>query len=102
MGPLANGIAAVLEIVLNMIQLLVIASIIVSWVGADQNNQFVRIIQSMTEPLFRPLRKFTKALPGPIDWAPMILLLLIVFIQVGVIPYIRMMGTSGSPMGIPG
>lgn len=101
-GPFANGIAAVIEIILNMVQLLVIASIIMSWVSADPNNQFVRMIHAMTEPLYRPLRKMTKGLPGPIDWAPMILLLIIVFIQVGVLPYIRMLGAPGGAVGIPG
>jgi YggT family protein len=93
-GPLANGIAMVVDIVLNMMQLLIVASIIISWVGADPNNQIVTAIRTMTEPLFRPIRKLTKSFPGPIDWAPMILMLIIVFIQVGVVPYIRLAGTA--------
>lgn len=93
-GPLANGVAMVVDIVLNMMQLLIVASIIISWVGADPNNQIVTAIRTMTEPMFRPIRKLTKSFPGPIDWAPMILMLIIVFIQVGVVPYIRLAGTA--------
>jgi YggT family protein len=93
-GPLANGIAMVVDIILNMMQLLIVASIIISWVGADPNNQIVTAIRTMTEPMFRPIRKLTKSFPGPIDWAPMILMLIIVFLQVGVVPYIRLAGTA--------
>ena len=93
-GPMANGVATVVDIILNMIQLLIVASIIISWVGADPNNQIVTAIRTMTEPMFRPLRKLTKSFPGPIDWAPMILMLIIVFLQVGVVPYIRMAGNA--------
>lgn len=93
-GPLANGVAMVVDIILNMMQLLIVASIIISWVGADPNNQIVTAIRTMTEPMFRPIRKLTKNFPGPLDWAPMILMLIIVFIQVGVVPYIRLAGTA--------
>ena len=96
LGPLADGLAKVIDIVLNMVQLLILASVLMSWVGADANNQIVRMVQNLTEPLFRPIRRLTKNLPGPIDWAPMVLLLLIVFASYGIVPYIRMLG-GGAP-----
>lgn len=103
LGPLADGIAKVLELVLNMIQLLIIASVIISWVNADPNNSLVRAIQSMTEPMFRPFRRLTRNVPGPFDFAPLIVLLLTVFLLNGVIPYIRMLGGSAvSGPGFPG
>lgn len=92
MGPLADGIATILDLVLNMIQLMVLASIIISWVGADPSNQIVTAIRAMTEPLYKPIRKMTANFPGPLDWAPMILLLVVIFIQRGLVPYIRMLG----------
>ena len=93
-GPLANGVAMVVDIILNMMQLLIVASIIISWVGADPNNQIVTAIRTITEPMFKPIRKLTRNFPGPLDWAPMILMLIIVFVQVGVVPYIRLLGTA--------
>ncbi len=95
-GSFAEGIASVLDLILNMALLLIMASIIISWVGGDPSNQLVSAIRSMTEPLFRPLRKLTQSFPGPIDWAPMILMLIIVFLQKGVVPMIRMLGTGAA------
>lgn len=94
LGPLAQGIVAVLQIVLNMIQVLILASIIISWVNADPSNQIVSMIRSMTEPLYRPIRRLTRNLPGPFDWAPLILMLLVVFVDRGILPYILMLGGS--------
>jgi len=99
LGPLADGIAHVLEIVLNMVQLLVIASFIISWVGADPNNQIVVMITNLTEPMYRPIRRFTRKLPGPLDWSPMIVLLITIFLMYGVIPYIRMLGGTSVAAG---
>lgn len=79
-AALANGLAGVLSLILNMVQLLVIASIIVSWVG-DPNNQIVRMINQLTDPIYRPIRKFTSRLPGPFDWAPLVVIAIVVFIE---------------------
>jgi YggT family protein len=99
-APLTGAIATIAELILNMVQLLVIASVIISWVGADPNNQIVRMIHSLTEPMYRPLRRLTRNLPGPIDWAPMLVLLIVIFLMVGVVPYIRMLG-GAAPMTAP-
>jgi YggT family protein len=94
-GPIADAIARILEVILNLIQVLVIASVLISWVGGDPGNQVVGVVRNLTEPLYRPLRRLTRNLPGPIDWAPMIVLLLVMFVQYGIIPYIRMEGRVG-------
>ncbi len=101
LGPLADGIAKILEYILNFIQLLIVASMLISWVGADPNNQIVRMIQAMTEPLFRPFRRLTRRLPaGPLDWAPTICFLVVIFLHTVLVPYIRMLGGPGQ--AVPG
>ncbi len=93
-ASLANGLAGVLSLILNMVQLLVIASIIVSWVG-DPGNQIVRIINQMTEPLYRPIRRFTRNLPGPFDWAPLIVIAIVVFVERSLGHYLLQIARSG-------
>ena len=88
MGHIINGLAFVLDLIFNLVQLLVIASIIVSWVNADPYNPIVRTIRAVTEPLYRPLRRFTSRIPGPLDFAPLLLILIIVFLQKSLIPYL--------------
>ena len=88
MGHMINGLAFVLDLIFNLVQLLVIASIIISWVNADPYNPIVRTIRAITEPLYRPLRRLTSRIPGPLDFAPLILILIIVFLQKSLIPYL--------------
>ena len=94
MGHFIDGLAFVLNLVLNLVQLLVIASIIISWVNADPYNPIVRTITAITEPLYRPLRRLTSRIPGPLDWAPLILILIVVFLQKSLIPYLVEMSRS--------
>ena len=79
------------ELFLNMAQVVVISSIIISWLGADQYNPIVQLIRNITEPMYRPFRRMTQGFSGPIDLAPMIILLIISGIQRGVLPYIKIM-----------
>lgn len=96
LGPLANGIVTIIELILRMVQILIFASIIISWVGADPGNQIVQMVRALTEPMYRPLRKLTKKLPGPMDWAPLVLMLVVIFVEVGILPYIRMLAGGGA------
>lgn len=77
---IVNGLFAVAGFLLNFVQILVLASIIVSWVG-DSSNAIVQMIHSVTEPIYKPFRKLTRNLPGPLDWAPFIVIMLIIFAE---------------------
>lgn len=79
-----QGLAAVINFFLSAVQLLVFASIIVSWVG-DRSNQIVVMIINITEPIYRPLRGLTRNIPGPFDWAPMIVLAFVIFAQIAIV-----------------
>ena len=87
---------AILDIILIVLDLyvwLLIASAILSWLIAfnvvNTRNQFVSSIAEflyrITEPLLAPIRNFMPNLGG-LDISPIILILIIMFIQ-RVIPY---------------
>lgn len=79
-AAMLDGLAAVVSMFANMIQLLVIASVIVSWVG-DRSNPIVQMIFNITEPIYRPLRRLSSRIPGPFDWAPMMVLAIVILVQ---------------------
>ncbi|NRA64962.1 MAG: YggT family protein [Pseudobacteriovorax sp.] len=85
---MVNGIRAVIEYLLQFAMLLVFVSILVSFVG-DSSNQIVQMIYAITEPMYRPIRKFTKNIPGPFDWAPFIVILIIIFLQNSIVAWMR-------------
>jgi YggT family protein len=89
---------AVLEIILLILDLywwVVLAMIIASWLIAfnvvNTRNQFVdvvwRTLLSLTEPVLRPIRRMLPRFSG-LDISPIILFLIIFFIQRVIIYYI--------------
>jgi YggT family protein len=89
-APLIQIISFVIELVLNIIYVLVITGVIISWVGADPYNPLVQTIKKLTDPLFAPFRGLNEKLNLPIDLAPLIVLLILTTIQRGVLPAIKM------------
>ncbi|WP_152047010.1 YggT family protein [Aureimonas psammosilenae] len=84
----------VILLVLNIVWWLVILSAILSWLYAfnvvNSRNQFVDAIGGflfrMTEPLYRPIRRVLPDLGG-IDLSPLVVLLLIFFLQQVILRY---------------
>ena len=89
---------ALLEVILIALQLytyLIVASAILSWLVAfnvvNTRNNFVRsvwnFLDAVTEPVLRPIRKILPNLGG-VDISPIILILLIIFIQNLIVDYL--------------
>ncbi|UVF20000.1 YggT family protein [Microvirga terrae] len=89
---------ALLNVILLALQLytyLIVASAILSWLVAfnvvNTRNDFVRSIgnflDAVTEPVLRPIRSILPNLGG-VDISPIILILLIIFIQNLIVDYL--------------
>ena len=79
-GVFASVLIKVMSTVFSILKFLIIASIIVSWIG-DNSNPIVQMLNQIVEPMYRPIRRFTKKIPGPLDWAPVVLILIIIALE---------------------
>lgn len=87
-------ILSTLNFILNIVWFIVIVSAIFSWLFAfnviNTRNQFVNQVGSalyrMTEPLYRPIRRFMPNLGG-VDLSPLVVIVIIYFLM-EVIAYI--------------
>ena len=94
MGPcLANGIAYVLSMVMNLVTIVIIASIIVSFIG-DPYNQLVQMVNRVAEPIYKPFRGISSKIPGPLDFTPIFVFAVVIFLQKSVIAYLFRMGAG--------
>lgn len=79
---LLGGVVEAVGILLTMLQWLVIAAALVTWVSPDPRNPIVQFLFRSTEWLLRPCRKI---LPprwtGGIDFSPILAILLIVVVK---------------------
>ena len=79
---LEMGLIQVLSILFSMLEFLVIAAALVTWVSPDPRNPVVQFLFRSTEWILRPCRKI---LPprrtGGIDFSPVLAILLIVLVR---------------------
>lgn len=50
---------------------ILLARVLISWVQVDPNNQLVRIIYQLTEPLLAPIRRLLPQ-SGTMDFSPIV------------------------------
>lgn len=79
-GNLIIVLADILDIALTVYSFVIIASALLSWINPNPYNPIVRFIYRVTEPVLNPIRKLIP-LRLAIDISPLIVLLLIYFIQ---------------------
>jgi YggT family protein len=60
---------------------MLIISALISWVNPDPFNPIVRFLHAVTQPLLKPIRRLVPPLGGRIDISPIILIIVIVFLQ---------------------
>jgi YggT family protein len=80
-----EAIAVVLYYVLTLYMWIVIAGAVLSWVSPDPYNPIVRFINAATEPVFYQIRKRLPVIFGGFDLSPIIVFLVIIFLQTFVV-----------------
>ena len=80
LGNLVMALAQVLHILLNVYMWIVIIRAIISWVSPDPYNPIVSLLHRVTEPVLGYARRIIPSLGG-IDLSPILVLVLIVFLD---------------------
>jgi len=75
------AIAKVVNLILTIYLWIIIARALVSWVNPDPYNPIVRFLYRVTEPVLAPLRRLIPFNTGGIDLSPLLVLLIIYFLQ---------------------
>lgn len=91
-GHFIQAMVRVLDIVLEVYSWVVIIAVILSWVNADPYNPIVQAIRSVTEPVFRWVRRnIPFAVVGMLDLSPLLVLLAIVFLKIFLVGSLQQM-----------
>ena len=75
------ALARIIDIVLTLYMWLIIARALISWVNADPYNQIVIFLYKATEPVLRLVRRIIPLRNVGFDLSPMIVILVILFLQ---------------------
>jgi YggT family protein len=76
------AVATVLDYVLVFFMFITIARAVLSWVSPDPYNPIVRFIHNVTEPVLYQIRKRVPMMYGGIDFSPIIVILIIIFLRI--------------------
>ena len=94
-GNLIIAFAQILDGTLRLYTLVLIISILVSWVSPDPFNPVVRFLRMVTQPLFDWVRERMPFLVvGMLDLSPIVVFIGIHLIRVGILPSIMQFGVS--------
>lgn len=66
---------------LGLYKWIVIFAALVTWVNPDPYNPIVRFLYKVTEPVLYPIRRFIGNRLGPLDISPIVVIVIIIFIQ---------------------
>lgn len=80
-GDFMIAVARILDTLLEIYKWVIIIAALISWVNPDPYNPIVRFLYSVTEPVLRPIRRLIGFRLGPIDISPLIVILVIIFVQ---------------------
>ncbi len=85
------ALAVVINAILGIYWWMVIGAAILTWVNPDPYNPIVRFLRGVTEPVYFRIRRVLPLFFGGIDFTPILVLLLIQFLQVFLVPTLYQM-----------
>ncbi len=78
---LVEALATIISYLLTIYMWIIIIRALISWVNPDPYNPIVRFLYQVTEPVLYPIRRRLPFMGG-IDLSPIIVLLVILFLQI--------------------
>ena len=81
LSTLFSAIANILHIIVTVYTWIIIAAALVSWVRPDPSSPVVQLLYRLTEPVYSFIRRYIKTEFNGIDFAPLIVLLALQFLN---------------------
>ncbi|MHB8482442.1 MAG: YggT family protein [Nitrospiria bacterium] len=81
MANFIASLATLLDYVLTIYTYIIIARALISWVNPDPYNPIVQFLYKVTEPVLYPFRRMMGGYGFGIDLSPLIVILIIYFLQ---------------------
>ena len=72
---------SIINNVFNLLQLLIMIRVVLSWVDHDPYNQFIKFLYTITDIILEPIRELIPLQASGIDFTPMVAFVLLGFIK---------------------
>ncbi len=84
-----TALAGIVDFLLTAYMWVIIGRAVISWVNADPYNPIVRFLYEITEPVLGRIRRFLPVSMGAMDFSPIILIVIILFLQSFLVPTMK-------------
>ena len=84
-STLLNAVAVILSMLINLYVWVIVIAALVSWVRPDPYNPIVQVLNRLTQPLYARLRSIIPTAINGIDFAPLIVAVLLKFIDLSLV-----------------
>jgi YggT family protein len=85
-GNFFGAVALVLNLVLEALMLVILVNALLSWFRPDPSNPAVRFLDTVSDVVCNPIRRLFPTVVSGFDLAPMIAMLLLIFLQRWLVP----------------
>ena len=93
-GHFLNALAVILHIAITAYMWIIIIRALLSWVNPDPYNPIVRFLYNVTEPVLYEVRRRLPLFFGGIDFTPMAVILVLIFLDYFLVPVLASMAYS--------
>ena len=93
LGNFLSATAQILKIVLELYMWIIIIRALLSWVNPDPYNPVVQFLNSITEPVLYRVRQLIPMSSIGVDFSPIVVILVIIFLQSFLVNSIGMLAT---------
>ena len=93
-GNFVLALARLLEIAITAYIWIIIARALLSWVNPDPYNPIVRFLHRVTEPVLRPIRYRLPTFSMGLDLSPLVLILVLYFLDAFLVSSLRDLALS--------
>jgi YggT family protein len=91
-----HAVALILDNILGLYKWIVIISALLSWVNPDPYNPIIRFLRNVTEPVFYKVRRWLPfTYMSGVDLSPIVVILVIWFLQVFLVGTLEQLAMRG-------
>lgn len=72
---------SIINNIFNLLQLLIMIRVVLSWIDHDPYNQFIKLLYGITDIILEPIRNLIPLQTSGFDFTPMVAFVLLGFIK---------------------
>lgn len=89
-GNALGAVAWLVDLVFNVLMLVILVNALLSWFRMDHSNPVVQLTSRISDVVCNPIRRLFPTVASGIDFAPMIAMVALIFLQKLIVPSLQM------------